>query len=123
MLVFDPSYPDLVLSVRDVEFSSGCRCPELNLFGFKILGWTPEREAPGNRRRHTRIGTAGGGRRKRLKKSQFMGGESGGGFVSTKGFHKMRDRGAATTERPVVIVFIIYNMAAAGNFIRGDLFS
>ena len=31
VLVFDPSCPGLVLSLRDVEFSSGSRCPEVPL--------------------------------------------------------------------------------------------
>ena len=38
VLVFDPSGPGLVLSLRDVEFSSGSRCPEvpLNCFALKF---------------------------------------------------------------------------------------
>ena len=39
MIVFDPCYLGLVLSLRDVEFSSGSRCPEvpLNSFALKFL--------------------------------------------------------------------------------------
>jgi len=89
VLVFDPSYPGLVLSVRDVEFSSGCRCPEI-VFFFKILGWTPEREAPGNHRQGT-PGSAPseGGRRERLKSSQLVGGERGGWLLPTKEYTKV----------------------------------
>ena len=35
-MVFDPSYPCLVLSLRDVEFSSGSRCPEVPLNSFAL---------------------------------------------------------------------------------------
>ena len=114
VLVFDPSYPGLVLSVRDVEFSSGCRCPELNLFGFKILGWTPEREAPGNRRRHTRIGFTRGGRRKRLKKSERMGGESRGRVCVDEGVPQ-NERPRSRNHRKAGSKS---NTAAAGNLIQ-----
>ena len=91
VLVFDPSYPGLVLSVRDVEFSSGCRCPELNLFGFKILGWTPEREAPGRHRQGT-AGSAprGEGGERDLRVLNLWAGNRGGGLVPTKEFKKGR---------------------------------
>ena len=89
MLVFDPSYPGLVLSVRDVEFSSGCRCPEVNFFCFKVLGWTPEREAPGNHSRHTRVGTARGGGERDLRVLNFWAGNRGGGLVPIKEFKKV----------------------------------
>ena len=36
MIVFDSSYPGLVLSLRDVEFSSGSRCPEVPLNSFAL---------------------------------------------------------------------------------------
>ena len=36
MIVFDPSYLGLVLSLRDVEFSSGPRCPEVALNYFAL---------------------------------------------------------------------------------------
>ena len=62
-------------------------------------------DTPGSARR-------GEGGERDLRDLNSWAGNRGGGFVSIKGFHKMRDRGAATTERPVVIVLIIYNMAA-----------
>ena len=89
VLVFGPSYPGLVLSVRDVEFSSGCRCPEI-IFFFKVIGWTPEREAPGNHSQHTRIGTAGGGGERDLRVLKLWAGNRGGGLVPTKEFKKGR---------------------------------
>ena len=36
MIVFDSSYPGLVLSLHDVEFSSGSRCPEVPLNSFAL---------------------------------------------------------------------------------------
>ena len=107
VLVFGPSYPGLVLSVRDVEFSSGRRCPEV-IFFFKVLGWTPEREAPGNHRQHTRIGTAGGGRRKRLKSSDPMGGERGGGLLPTKEYKRVGVPESLSPEKGRLEEYLIY---------------
>ena len=64
-------------------------------------------------RQHTRIGTAGGGRRKRLKKSEFMGGESRGRVCVDEGVPQNESSRCLNFIMSVVIVLIIYNTVAA----------
>ena len=65
-------------------------------------------------RQHTRIGTAGGGRRKRLKKSQLMGGESRGRVCVDEGVPQ-NERPRSRNHRKAGSKS---NTAAAGNLIQ-----
>ena len=120
MLVFDPSCPGLVLSLRDVEFLSGCRCPEVPLNSF-ALKFSVSR-VPSEKRPATTGNTPGSARRgeggeRDLRVLTPWAGNRGGGLVPTKEFKK----GRSTRVPAPPWAGSKSNTAAAGNLIQcGD---